>query len=274
VWARHPVPELSWVPATVKADKGASLVLSPYEGGEDFVVPRGEVVAAASSSVSVRVDNLVSLEEFTAGAILHQLRKRYTEDQIYTWIGSILVSINPFKLLPIYTSEVLHSFAAQDITKAPPHVYALAAAAYKELVLEGTPQAFVISGEVRILDVYCSHVLKSGAGKTEVTKLILQYLSEIAGSRSGVEQEMLQTNPILEAFGNAKTLRNNNSSRFGKWMEIRFDNTSKISAAKIVSYLLEKSRVVRQSKGERNYHIFYQVRREASYLISVVVFWC
>ena len=160
MWARHPVPELSWVPATVKADKGASLVLSPYEGGEDFVVPRGEVVAAASSSVSVRVDNLVSLEEFTAGAILHQLRKRYAEDQIYTWIGSILVSINPFKLLPIYTSEVLHSFAAlQDITKAPPHVYALAAAAYKEMHLDRKPQAFVISGEVGFVDFVCFHFL-------------------------------------------------------------------------------------------------------------------
>jgi len=87
----------------------------------------------------------------------------------------------------------------------------------------------------------------------------MQYLSDVAGSRRGVEQEMLQTNSILEAFGNAKTLRNNNSSRFGKWMEIRFDNTSKISAARIVSYLLEKSRVVKHSKNERNYHIFYQV---------------
>lgn len=206
----------------------------------------------STSSLTQTYDNLVQLEEFTPGAIVHQLRERYNKDEIYTWIGNILVSINPFKMLQIYSSDTLAQYReaqrqlATAVSGQTPHIFALAGVAYTTMTLDQKPQAFVISGE-------------SGAGKTEATKLILQYLSEVAGSPTGVEQEILFTNPLLEAFGNAKTLRNNNSSRFGKWMEVRFESNGKISGAKIVNYLLEKSRVVFQIQNERNYHIFYQL---------------
>jgi len=152
VWVRHTDPQLSWVNARFKSESDSGLVFLT-DDGQEFSVPKSEqksVLIASHSSINSVVDNLVSLEEFNAGAILHQLRKRYNQDAIYTWIGSILVSINPFKALPIYTSTVLQEFMAlQDLTKASPHVYALAAAAYRDMSLDREAQAFVISGEVR-----------------------------------------------------------------------------------------------------------------------------
>ena len=181
------------------------------------------------------------------------------------------MSVNPYKLLNIYAASRIEEYrnaaeaGALALAALEPHVFAIAAEAYTRLYEEesqvkGQPlvkcnQAVIISGE-------------SGAGKTEATKTVLQYLSEVAGSVSGVEQQILQSNPILEAFGNSKTLRNNNSSRFGKWMEIHFQPTAskgqpskgrKIVAARIVNYLLEQSRVTTPSHGERSYHIFYQL---------------
>jgi myosin heavy subunit len=135
--------------------------------------------------------------------VIHQLRQRYAIDTIYTNIGTILVSINPYKTLPIYNNTLIHSYKADHINLAP-HVFTVAAESYKRLLDDNQNQAVIISGE-------------SGAGKTEATKTVLMYLSEVAGSSTGVEQEILQSNPLLEAFGNSKTLRNNNSSRFGKW---------------------------------------------------------
>jgi myosin heavy subunit len=187
------------------------------------------------------------LEEFSEGAVLHQIRERYKRDSIYTFIGNILVSVNPFKHLAIYVNGILVKY--KDRTKLPslePHIFATASNAYNSLMTEGLDQSVVISGE-------------SGAGKTEATKLVLMYLGEVAGSASGVEQQIMLSNPILEAFGNSKTLRNNNSSRFGKWMEIQFDKSGKIIGAQIVNYLLEKSRVVGQATNERNYHSFFQM---------------
>lgn len=253
VWAPH--PDLAWVAGKVR-DADKSSVTIDAIGGDSFQISTQDALRieiANQSSISNVYDNLVNLEEFNQGAIIHQLRNRYAKDGIYTWIGSILVSLNPYKLLPIYSTDTLMDYlecqkqgGVAAIQKRSPHIYAISGLAYRGMSMDRESQAFVISGE-------------SGAGKTECTKLILQYLSEAAGSSSGVEQEILQTNPLLEAFGNAKTLRNNNSSRFGKWMEIRFDPQGKISGAKVVNYLLEKSRVVHQGQGERNYHIFYQV---------------
>merc|ERR1712130_328694 len=160
-------------------------------------------------------------------------------------IGTILVSVNPFKLLSIYTSKTIQSYSKDHVNNEP-HVYQLAAEAYDRLLDENTNQAIIISGE-------------SGAGKTEATKSALQYVSEMGGSTSGVEQQILQSNPLLEAFGNAKTARNNNSSRFGKWMEVKFEAGGRIVASRIVNYLLEKSRIVKQGPEERNYHVFYQL---------------
>jgi len=191
------------------------------------------------------MDNLIKLDKFDEQTIIDNLKTRYKKDEIYTNVGSIVVSINPFKSLPIYTSAVLSRYTVLD-DNLPPHVFGLACRAYRQMREENADQSFLISGE-------------SGAGKTEATKLILQYFSEVAGSATQVEQEILQSNPLLEAFGNAKTLRNDNSSRFGKYITIRFDNGNRIDSASIQQYLLEKVRVVSQAKDERNYHIFYQL---------------
>ena len=243
-WVWAPDETRAWVAAKVTSE-GDKLIGNTING-QSITVDAISCQPAHTSSITGNFDNLVQLEEFSEGAIIHQLERRYERNSIYTSIGSILISINPFKLLDIYSSSVLSRYKNRDLSGSQaPHAFGTASNAYWGLILDGENQSVVISGE-------------SGAGKTEATKLILQYLSDVAGSSDGVEQEIMQSNPILEAFGNSKTLRNNNSSRFGKWMEIRFQN-SKIKAAKITNYLLEKSRVVYQSKGERNYHIFYQL---------------
>ena len=195
------------------------------------------------------------LESLETPLIAHCLRHRYTLDEIYTWVGadhSVLISVNPFKRLAIYGSKQLAAFAAPAPNKLqPPHTYAIANAAYRSLMSSRSSQSILISGE-------------SGAGKTEATKQCLAFLAEVAGSQSGLEQRMLQANPVLESFGNAKTLRNDNSSRFGRWMEVHFHSSGphegSIAGAFVENYLLEKSRVIAQMQpGERSYHIFYQL---------------
>jgi myosin-5 len=155
----------------------------------------------------------------------------------------VLIAVNPFKRVDLYTEQ--HMSEYRRGTAKDPHVYLVATKAYDEMVKAERNQAIIISGE-------------SGAGKTETTKIAMQYLAQVGGG-SGIEGRILQTNPILEAFGNAKTLRNNNSSRFGKLIDINFDRGGKITGAVIKTYLLEKSRVVNQGEGERGYHVFYQL---------------
>ena len=173
-------------------------------------------------------------------SILHNLRIRYKEDLIYTNISSILISVNPFKLLPLYTPAML-DFYREGTRGKPPHVFAVAHTAYTNMLSDAVDQSVVISGE-------------SGAGKSEATKLILQFLTDLSGransnsaTSANLEQQILAANPILEAFGNAKTLRNNNSSRFGKLITVNFDSNGAIIGGGIINYLLEKSRVVQQS---------------------------
>jgi hypothetical protein len=190
------------------------------------------------------VDDLVRLEDMNIPTVMLNLKERAKKDLIYTNVGSILVSVNPYQLLPIYTPAVMEQYRRQ-IPNLPPHPFSVADQCYKALFEEKRNQAILVSGE-------------SGAGKTEAVKVVLQYLAEVAGSSSGVEQKILLANPILEAFGNAKTIRNNNSSRFGKWVEIHFAG-GRIIGAKTINYLLEKVRVVQQAPTERNYHIFYQL---------------
>ncbi len=189
--------------------------------------------------------------------ILHNLRQRFIKDNIYTYVSSILVALNPFRMLPIYLPEVLDKYKDRGSRNQPPHIYAIADNAYANLMADFRDQAVVISGE-------------SGAGKTETMKLVLQFLAEasgraaIAGAKDGektesLEQQVLKSNPLMEAFGNAKTTRNNNSSRFGKWTEIKFNRTGAIVGGSIINYLLEKSRICYQAPLERSYHAFYQV---------------
>lgn len=161
-----------------------------------------------------------------------------------TYTGSILVAVNPYQILPIYTADQIKLYKERKIGELPPHIFAIGDNSYAHMRRYGQDQCIVISGE-------------SGAGKTESTKLILQYLAAISGKHSWIEQQILEANPILEAFGNAKTVRNDNSSRFGKYIDIHFNHSGVIEGAKIEQYLLEKSRIVSQNMDERNYHIFY-----------------
>lgn len=156
----------------------------------------------------------------------------------------MLVAINPYEILPIYNQRQIQRYRTKKIGEESPHIFAIADNSYREMMQQKKDQCVVISGE-------------SGAGKTESTKLILQYMAAISGKHSWIEQQVIEANPILEAFGNAKTVRNDNSSRFGKYIDIHFDDNGVIKGAKIEQYLLEKSRIVYQNNGERNYHIFY-----------------
>uniref|UniRef100_A0A671SEV2 Myosin IHa n=1 Tax=Sinocyclocheilus anshuiensis TaxID=1608454 RepID=A0A671SEV2_9TELE len=182
-------------------------------------------------------------------AFLDNLKKRFTEDLIYTYIGTLLISVNPYKELDIYTKKQMDLYMGVNFFELPPHIYALADNVYHTMLSETNNNFILISGE-------------SGAGKTEASKKILQYYAVSCPSSTlmdTVRDRMLMSNPVLEAFGNAKTMKNDNSSRFGKYMDIQFDCQGDAVGGHILSYLLEKSRVVHQNHGERNFHIFYQL---------------
>ncbi|XP_053500993.1 myosin-IIIb isoform X1 [Ictalurus furcatus] len=192
-------------------------------------------------------EDLATLSDLDEKSLLESLTGRFSHSHIYTYIGDILVAVNPFKQLPLYGKEVSEKYKCHEKRALPPHIFAVADRAYQSMLgrLATGPknQCIVISGE-------------SGAGKTESTKLLLRQLMELCRANSQLEQQILQVNPLLEAFGNAQTVMNDNSSRFGKYIQLRFQNSS-VKGAKINEYLLEKSRVVHQDEGERNFHIFY-----------------
>ncbi|XP_053452789.1 unconventional myosin-VIIb isoform X2 [Nycticebus coucang] len=190
------------------------------------------------------MDDMIRLGDLNEAGMVHNLLIRYRQHKIYTYTGSILVAVNPFQMLPLYTTEQVRLYYNRHMGELPPHVFAIANSCYFNMQRSKRDQSCIISGE-------------SGAGKTETTKLILQFLAMVSGQHSWIEQQVLEANPILEAFGNAKTIRNDNSSRFGKYIDIYFNPSGVIEGARIEQFLLEKSRVCRQAPEERNYHIFY-----------------
>nr|CAB3264157.1 unconventional myosin-If [Phallusia mammillata] len=195
------------------------------------------------------VDDMVLLTKISESAIVENLKKRYMDDQIFTYIGPVLVSINPFKQMPYFTDKEVELYQGAAPYENPPHIYALADDMYRNMLIDMENQCVIISGE-------------SGAGKTVAAKFIMAYISKVSGGGSRVQHVkdiILKSNPLLEAFGNAKTVRNNNSSRFGKYFEIQFSRGGEPDGGKISNFLLEKSRVVSQNQNERNFHIFYQI---------------
>ncbi|KAJ8374484.1 hypothetical protein SKAU_G00050640 [Synaphobranchus kaupii] len=200
------------------------------------------------------VDDMVLLSKITEDAIVENLKKRYMDDYIFTYIGSVLISVNPFKQMPYFTDREVELYQGAAQYENPPHVYALTDNMYRNMMIDSENQCVIISGE-------------SGAGKTVAAKYIMSYISKVSGGGPKVQHVkdiILQSNPLLEAFGNAKTVRNNNSSRFGKYFEIQFSRGGEPDGGKISNFLLEKSRVVSQNENERSFHIYYQLLEGAS----------
>lgn len=207
-----------------------------------------------------KANDMAELTHLNEASVVHNLRMRYQSDLIYTYSGLFLVTVNPYCPLPIYTNEYINMYKGRSREDTKPHIFAMADEAFRNLVEEGRNQSILVTGE-------------SGAGKTENTKKVIQYLAAVAPSETSarsksqhtnLSQQILRANPILEAFGNAQTVRNHNSSRFGKFIRIEFNRNGAIAGAFIDWYLLEKSRVVRINQHERNYHVFYQLLKGAS----------
>ncbi|KAF9115760.1 class II myosin [Mortierella sp. AM989] len=204
---------------------------------------------------SAGVSDMTLLTKVQNETINDNLKKRFENQEIYTYIGHVLISVNPFRDLGIYTDDVLKSYQGKNRLEVPPHVFAIAESAYYTMNAYKENQCIIISGE-------------SGAGKTEAAKRIMQYIATVSGGESSqikeIKDMVLATNPLLESFGCAKTLRNNNSSRHGKYLEIQFNSQGEPVGAVITNYLLEKNRVVGQIENERNFHIFYQYCKAAT----------
>ncbi|KAI1292215.1 Unconventional myosin-XV [Halotydeus destructor] len=192
------------------------------------------------------VQDMVNLVDLNESLLLENIRLRYQKELIYTFAGNILMAVNPYKQLDIYGLDVVKKYEGQILGTLPPHLFAVGSSAYSRMTKDNEDQVIIISGE-------------SGSGKTETTKLIMQYLAAVNKSASNiVTEQILEAAPMLESFGNAKTVKNNNSSRFGKYLEIHFKD-GLVTGAKTTEYLLEKSRIVTHSQDERNYHVFYEL---------------
>ncbi|XP_057645310.1 unconventional myosin-Vb isoform X2 [Chionomys nivalis] len=217
-------------------------------------VQKNQVPFLRNPDILVGENDLTALSYLHEPAVLHNLKVRFLEsNHIYTYCGIVLVAINPYEQLPIYGQDVIYAYSGQNMGDMDPHIFAVAEEAYKQMARDEKNQSIIVSGE-------------SGAGKTVSAKYAMRYFATVGGSASdtNIEEKVLASSPIMEAIGNAKTTRNDNSSRFGKFIEIGFDKKYHIIGANMRTYLLEKSRVVFQAEDERNYHIFYQLCAAAS----------
>ncbi|XP_037538371.1 unconventional myosin-X [Nematolebias whitei] len=256
VWLRE---EEQYLPSSVSSCSGGVVVFATDYGQvytyKQNALTRQKVQPMHHSSIT-GVEDMSALEDLHEGAIMHNLFQRYQQRHIYTYIGSILAAVNPYQPLPgLYDRPAVELYSRHHLGEITPHIFAVANECYRSLWKRQQNQCVLISGE-------------SGAGKTESTKLILRFLSAMSqhslevscrDKTSHVEEALLESSPIMEAFGNAKTVYNNNSSRFGKFVQLHFSQRGNIQGGRIVDYLLEKNRVVRQNPGERNYHIFYAI---------------
>ncbi|KAK4754045.1 hypothetical protein SAY87_002149 [Trapa incisa] len=246
VWVEDPV--LAWIDGEVTSISGHAVHVNTTNG-KRVIKDISRVYPKDTEALPGGVDDMTKLSYLHEPGVLQNLSMRYQLNEIYTYTGNILIAVNPFQRLPhLYDTHMMEQYKGAALGELSPHVFAVGDAAYRAMIDEGKSNSILVSGE-------------SGAGKTETTKMLMRYLAYLGG-RSGVEgrtveQQVLESNPVLEAFGNAKTVRNNNSSRFGKFVEIQFDKNGRISGAAIRTYLLERSRVCQISSPERNYHCFY-----------------
>ncbi|XP_062336414.1 myosin-9 isoform X2 [Osmerus eperlanus] len=249
--------KLVWVPSerlgfeagSVKEERGDDCTVELADSGKKVKVNKDDIQKMNPPKFS-KVEDMAELTCLNEASVLHNLKERYYSGLIYTYSGLFCVVINPYKNLPIYSEEIVEMYKGKKRHEMPPHIYAITDTAYRSMMQDREDQSILCTGE-------------SGAGKTENTKKVIQYLAHVASShktkkdQGELEKQLLQANPILEAFGNAKTVKNDNSSRFGKFIRINFDVNGYIVGANIETYLLEKSRAIRQAKDERAFHIFY-----------------
>uniref|UniRef100_A0A673MXT4 Myosin-9 n=1 Tax=Sinocyclocheilus rhinocerous TaxID=307959 RepID=A0A673MXT4_9TELE len=252
VWV--PSERLGFEASSVKEEHGDEVVVELADSGKKVRVNKDDIQKMNPPKFS-KVEDMAELTCLNEASVLHNLKERYYSGLIYTYSGLFCVVINPYKNLPIYSEEIVDMYKGKKRHEMPPHIYAITDTAYRSMMQDREDQSILCTGE-------------SGAGKTENTKKVIQYLAHVASSHktkkdqvsssSGeLEKQLLQANPILEAFGNAKTVKNDNSSRFGKFIRINFDVNGYIVGANIETYLLEKSRAIRQAKEERTFHMFY-----------------
>ncbi|XP_004065556.1 myosin-9 isoform X2 [Oryzias latipes] len=249
--------KLVWVPneklgfevGSLKEEQGDECVVELVDSGKKVKINKDDIQKMNPPKFN-KVEDMAELTCLNEASVLHNLKERYYSGLIYTYSGLFCVVINPYKHLPIYSEEIVNMYKGKKRHEMPPHIYAITDSAYRSMMQDREDQSILCTGE-------------SGAGKTENTKKVIQYLAHVASSfkskkdQGELEKQLLQANPILEAFGNAKTVKNDNSSRFGKFIRINFDVTGYIVGANIETYLLEKSRGIRQAKDERSFHIFY-----------------
>nr|CAD1825783.1 unnamed protein product [Ananas comosus var. bracteatus] len=246
VWVEDPA--IAWIDGQVVKINGVDAEVHTTNG-KMVVANLSKLYPKDMEAPAGGVDDMTKLSYLHEPGVLQNLATRYELNEIYTYTGNILIAVNPFQRLPhLYDSHMMEQYKGAPFGELSPHVFAVADVAYRAMINEEKSNSILVSGE-------------SGAGKTETTKMLMRYLAYLGGrvATEGrtVEQQVLESNPVLEAFGNAKTVRNNNSSRFGKFVEIQFDKQGRISGAAIRTYLLERSRVCQISDPERNYHCFY-----------------
>ncbi|XP_041719476.2 myosin-9-like isoform X1 [Coregonus clupeaformis] len=256
--------KLVWVPSerlgfevgSLKEERGEECLVELADSGKKVKINKDDIQKMNPPKFS-KVEDMAELTCLNEASVLHNLKERYYSGLIYTYSGLFCVVINPYKNLPIYSEEIVDMYKGKKRHEMPPHIYAITDTAYRSMMQDREDQSILCTGE-------------SGAGKTENTKKVIQYLAHVASSHKTkkdqtssflshgeLEKQLLQANPILEAFGNAKTVKNDNSSRFGKFIRINFDVNGYIVGANIETYLLEKSRAIRQAKDERTFHVFY-----------------
>uniref|UniRef100_U3JCX4 Myosin heavy chain 1 n=1 Tax=Ficedula albicollis TaxID=59894 RepID=U3JCX4_FICAL len=239
----------SFVKGTITSRESGKVTVKT-EGGETLTVKEDQIFSMNPPKYD-KIEDMAMMTHLHEPAVLYNLKERYAAWMIYTYSGLFCVTVNPYKWLPVYNPEVVLAYRGKKRQEAPPHIFSISDNAYQFMLTDRENQSILITGE-------------SGAGKTVNTKRVIQYFATIAATiiislQGTLEDQIISANPLLEAFGNAKTVRNDNSSRFGKFIRIHFGATGKLASADIETYLLEKSRVTFQLKAERSYHIFYQI---------------